>query len=166
MKRGEIYYIEKGYNEVGSEQRTGRPAIIVSNDKCNEHSAVVEVVYLTTQPKSDLPTHIDIRSTPKTSVALCEQISSVSKERVGQYVGQCSEYEMLMLEAALEISLGIESHGVVSEKEPKVQTKEVVKTVEVPVPTPTEDYIKVVAERDTYKALYDSLFDRMVGGRA
>ena len=111
MKRGEIYYIEKGYNEVGSEQRTGRPAIIVSNDKCNEHSAVVEVVYLTTQPKSDLPTHIDIRSTPKTSVALCEQISSVSKERIGQYVGQCSEYEMLMLEAALEISLGIESRG-------------------------------------------------------
>ena len=36
MKRGEIYYIESTYRETGSEQRGGRPAVIVSNDKNNE----------------------------------------------------------------------------------------------------------------------------------
>ena len=42
MKRGEIYYIESTYRETGSEQRGGRPAVIVSNDKNNENSEVVE----------------------------------------------------------------------------------------------------------------------------
>lgn len=58
MKRGEIYYIESTYRETGSEQRGGRPAVIVSNDKNNENSEVVEVVYMTTKPKNDLPTHV------------------------------------------------------------------------------------------------------------
>lgn len=62
MKRGEIYYIESTYRETGSEQRGGRPAVIVSNDKNNENSEVVEVVYMTTKPKNDLPTHVFIRS--------------------------------------------------------------------------------------------------------
>lgn len=52
MKRGEIYYIESTYRETGSEQRGGRPAVIVSNDKNNENSEVVEVVYMTTKPKT------------------------------------------------------------------------------------------------------------------
>ena len=52
MKRGEIYYIESTYRETGSEQRGGRPAVIVSNDKNNENSEVVEVVYMTTKPKN------------------------------------------------------------------------------------------------------------------
>ena len=43
MKRGEIYYIESTYRETGNEQRGGRPAVIVSNDKNNENSEVVEV---------------------------------------------------------------------------------------------------------------------------
>lgn len=50
MRRGEIYYIESTYRETGSEQRGGRPAVIVSNDKNNENSEVVEVVYMTTKP--------------------------------------------------------------------------------------------------------------------
>lgn len=52
MKRGEIYYIESTYRETGSEQRGSRPAVIVSNDKNNENSEVVEVVYMTTKPKT------------------------------------------------------------------------------------------------------------------
>lgn len=55
MKRGEIYYIESTYRETGSEQRGGRPAVIVSNDKNNENSEVVEVVYMTTKPKKRPP---------------------------------------------------------------------------------------------------------------
>jgi mRNA interferase MazF len=35
MKRGQIYYVRSNYREEGSEQRGGRPAVIVSNDKNN-----------------------------------------------------------------------------------------------------------------------------------
>ena len=66
--RGSIWYVESGYS-TGSEQLPGRPAIIVSNDVNNKHSSTVEMVYLTTAPKHDLPTHVTIRSTSRGSTA-------------------------------------------------------------------------------------------------
>ena len=84
IKRGEMFYISRGgasYN--GSEQHSDRPAVVVSNNKNNENSNVVEIVYMTTQPKTDLPTHVTIRSTGRISTVLCEQVYSVSTERNG-----------------------------------------------------------------------------------
>lgn len=104
--KGDIYYIEK-YQTYGSEQQSARPAIVVSNNKCNESSAVVEVVYLTTQPKTDLPTHVTIRSTGRTSTALCEQIASVSVDRIGNYIATVSDDEMINIDIALMVSLGL-----------------------------------------------------------
>ena len=55
IKRGEMFYISRGgVSYSGSEQHSDRPAVVVSNDKNNENSNVVEVVYMTTQPKTDL----------------------------------------------------------------------------------------------------------------
>ena len=107
IKRGDIWYIESGYS-VGSEQRAGRPAIVVSNDRNNEHSSTLEVVYLTTQPKHDLPTHVTIRSTNRERIALCEQITSVAVERFGDYCGRVTEQEMRRIETAMQISLALD----------------------------------------------------------
>lgn len=57
MKRGEIYFIKSNHKEVGTEQWADRPAVIVSNDEANKYSTAVEVCYMTTKPKQDLPTH-------------------------------------------------------------------------------------------------------------
>lgn len=57
VKRGEIYYISRGGYNTGSEQQADRPGVIVSNNKNNKNSQTLEVVYLTTQPKNELPTH-------------------------------------------------------------------------------------------------------------
>lgn len=164
MKRGEVYYIERVYNEEGSEQRAGRPAIIVSNDTCNEMSPTVEVVYLTTQSKNDLPTHVDIRSTTKSSIALCEQISTVSKDRIGDYMCMCTDYEMLMVDAALAISLGLTFDS------PSKKSKDnaPVPAVHTAPPQPAADVykmdlIKLTTERDTYKQLYEQLLGRLIG---
>lgn len=108
IKRGDIWYIESGYNTVGSEQRPGRPAIVVSNDRNNEYSSTLEVVYLTTQPKHDLPTHVTIRSINRESIALCEQITSVAVERFGDYCGRVTEQEMSRIETAMQISLALD----------------------------------------------------------
>lgn len=106
IRRGDILYVESGYS-TGSEQRPGRPAIVVSNDKNNEYSSTVEVVYLTTQPKRDLPTHVPIHSLNRESIAICEQITTVSKERIGTYRGSVTAAEMEAIESALRVSLGI-----------------------------------------------------------
>lgn len=43
IKRGEMFYISRGgVSYSGSEQHSDRPAVVVSNDKNNENSNVVE----------------------------------------------------------------------------------------------------------------------------
>lgn len=106
MKRGDIYYIQHR-NTTGAEIQSGRPAIIVSNEALNATSTVLEVVFLTTQPKKELPTHVTIRSTGVESTALCEQVNSVSLSLVGKYCGTCTIGEMKAIDAALLVSLGI-----------------------------------------------------------
>lgn len=104
--RGQIYYVyPKDYT--GSERGGGRPAIIVSNDVGNEYSQVVEVVFLTTREKKPLPTHVAINSAKYPSTALCEQIDSVDKERIGGYINEISQAEMKNIERALLVSLDI-----------------------------------------------------------
>lgn len=107
--RGQIYYVHP-QEVVGSEQEGGRPAVIVSNNVCNEHSRVVEVVFLTTKEKPPLPTHVEICSTNRISTALCEQIESIDKSRIGKYINQVSESEMLRLEKAMMLSLQISTN--------------------------------------------------------
>ena len=87
IRRGDIFYVGGGY-ATGSEQHAGRPAIVVSNDKNNEHSSTVEMVYLTTRPKRDMPTHVQISSLSRASIAICEQITTVAIERIGNYHGR------------------------------------------------------------------------------
>ena len=106
--RGDIFYIKKTGSVTGSEQDPGRPAVIVSNDQGNEHAPVVEIVYLTTQQKNPLPTHCQIICKVK-STALCEQIYTVSKERLGDYVKTCTEDEMEAIDQCLMISLGLKA---------------------------------------------------------
>lgn len=106
MKRGEIYYIS--YRETtGAEISNARPGVIVSNNALNATSDVVEVVYLTTQPKKDLPTHAHIRATGVDSTALCEQVDTVSKLKVGAYCGTCSPEEMAAIDMGLLASLNL-----------------------------------------------------------
>lgn len=108
IRRGEVYYIDSGYMTTGSEQRAGRPAIVVSNDMNNEFSSTIQVVYLTTQPKTDLPTHVLISSIKRESIALCEQITAVAVERIGDYCGEVTDSEMAKIESAMLASLGIQ----------------------------------------------------------
>jgi len=183
MKRGEIYYITSNmWQEIGSEQRAGRPAVIVSNNNNNNNnSEVVEIVYMTTKPKTDLPTHVLTRSTPQTSTILCEQINSVSTQRVGEYIGKLSENEMQQLDVALAISLGLDLGAVQIMREPTEEELEKIRenlrnelrvTIEPTkaapdaqeiMPKPTDELIKVQTERDIYHELYRELLEHVKG---
>lgn len=108
IKRGDIFYVMPGYN-TGSEQRAGRPAVIVSNDDNNKHSSTVEVVYCTTRIKPELPTHTIITSTPYESTILGEQITTVATERLGSYIGRCADEEMKEIERCMAESLKLQT---------------------------------------------------------
>lgn len=173
MKRGEIYYIAPMFQK-GSEQKGGRPGIIVSNDKCNEHSDVLEVVYLTTKEKADLPTHVTIRSSERESTALCEQITPVAKERIGDYKGKLSETEMLNVEIAMLIGLGINMPKQKVVEKPVEKIVEVIKEVPIPVEQDggaekselKESLATMTAKCEMLQTMYDSLLSRILGASA
>ena len=104
--RGDIVYIQQRAGAKGCEQRGNRPAVIVSNDMNNKHSNVVEIVYLTTAHKNNLPTHATVMC-EKLSTALCESVYSVAKERIIEYLGSCTNREMNDIDKCLKISLGL-----------------------------------------------------------
>ena len=112
IKRGDIYYINSANTQpCGSEQGSNRPGLIVSNNKCNTYSPVLEVVYLTSKIKRhQLPTHVRIMALYE-STALCEQVHSVAKERLGNYVGHISAAEQQQIDKALRVSIGLEEKG-------------------------------------------------------
>ncbi len=159
IKRGDIFYVYKFPDQVGSEQSAGRPAIIVSNDLCNKNSDAVEIVFCTTQPKPDLPTHVRILSTRKDSTALCEQITSVDKSRIGDFIGSCNTQEMEAIDVALLISVGLNFDKPKKNDTPPapaVQTNNVVNA------TPSAELMKMEAQRDTYKQMYEDLLQRLM----
>lgn len=186
IKRGEIFYISRGEASYsGSEQHSDRPAVIVSNNKNNENSNVVEIVYMTTQPKTDLPTHVTVRSTGRPSTVLCEQVYSVSTERIGTYIGECTDKEMENIDIALMISLQLDSSMKTSKKynetiknqqeeielyrnkiqamEQELKEKANVKPENT---ASSEETIRLQTERDTYKTMYEQLLNRLVNGGA
>lgn len=146
-KKGDIFYVAKNPNSspVGSEQYADRPAIIVSNDTGNLFSPTVEVVYLTSQPKTELPTHVSVLCKVP-STALCESVYTVSKERLQTYIRSITDEEMKAIDDALLLSLGIsQKNNVISM--PAVENTEI---------------IKLQTERDLYKNMYESLLKQMI----
>lgn len=104
--RGDIFYIEDNYRTEGSEQRPGRPALVVSNDTGNYHSDIVSIVWLTTAEKKPLPTHCKVLSRTL-STAICEQVVTISQNRLGEYIRTASEAEMKEVDRCLMIALGL-----------------------------------------------------------
>ena len=113
IRRGDIYYVRGYLDAVGSEQKANgksRPAIVISNNIGNKYSKIKQVVYITTKNKNEIPTHVVINSAKYTSIAICEQIFSVSDERIEKYVGHCTEEEMKKIDKALMISIGLDEN--------------------------------------------------------
>ena len=112
--RGQIYHVIDNPETpaVGSEIWANRPAIIVSNDTNNENSDCVEVVYCSLSFKQRvIPTHVKLQCNGKPAVAKCEQIHSVDKSRLTEFLGQITTDEQRDIDAALCISLQIVPNG-------------------------------------------------------
>lgn len=159
IRRGEVYYINRTDDEIGSEQYSGRPAIIVSNNQNNTSSGTVEVVYLTTQPKKDLPTHVFISATlgiPRDSIALCEQITTVSVARLGNFICVLPRFVMSDINKAMMVSLGIptEECGEEIEEEIEIEVAEEY--------TERERELIYKVKGMIYKDLYHNLLDKII----
>lgn len=181
FRRGEIYYI-KSFPTCGHEQRSGRPAVIVSSDEINAHSEVVEVVFLTLKDKPDFPTHVFIDRGPCiNSTILCEQITSVAVDRVGDYMCRVPEHVEEALDEALKESLHLSSKpskldeenisrrheayvGVLKELDNVKLENKALKHELDSCHKVLEDLNLAKNKADMYERMYNDLLSRIIGG--
>lgn len=110
VKRGDIFYADLN-PVVGSEQGGIRPVLVVQNNVGNKYSPTVVVLPLSTAKKHYLPTHIHIRGSktlPKDSVILAEQIRTVDRNRLRDYIGSLDAEMMNEINKAMKISIGVD----------------------------------------------------------
>jgi mRNA interferase MazF len=105
-RRGDIYWVALD-PVVGTEISKTRPAVIVSNDSCNTYGARVVVLPITSNVSSLYPGETLIEVDGKPSRALGDQIRSIDKARLRSRLGRLSQDELLAVEAAIRITLGL-----------------------------------------------------------
>lgn len=111
VKRGDIYYARLN-PVVGSEQGDCRPVLIVQNDIGNDHSPTVIVTPLTRNlRKNPLPTHVLLPKScglDKDSLVLTEQIRTIDRSRLSNYIGHIDKHTQHDVDMALEVCIGLE----------------------------------------------------------
>lgn len=112
IRRGDIYYADLN-PVIGSEQGGTRPVLIISNDIGNKHSPTVIIAAITSRvhTKAKLPTHTaikDFEGLNKDSIILLEQIRTIDKKRLREYIGMLDSQQILTADKALLISLGLD----------------------------------------------------------
>jgi mRNA interferase MazF len=106
MKRGEVWWISFEPSS-GGEIRKKRPAVIVSNDAANRFLHRVQVVALTSRTKRLFPSEAYVSLRGKRQKAMADQLTTVSKNRLSNRIGQLSRPDIQQVEQAILVQLGI-----------------------------------------------------------
>jgi mRNA interferase MazF len=108
--RGEIWYAEldpvRGHEQAGT-----RPCLIISVNRFNRGRAELVIVAPCTTRARGLASHVDV-SPPEGGLTVrsyikCEDLRSISKERLRQRVGSVSVLTMAQVEVRLRDLLGL-----------------------------------------------------------
>jgi mRNA interferase MazF len=106
--RGELWLLDFG-EPVGHEQSGRRPVVIVSADPLNDSRAGVVIVVPLTTTHRGLPSHIEIdkrgSGLDELSYAKCEDVKSVSEQRLIAQLGAVEEQVMFQIARALRFLL-------------------------------------------------------------
>lgn len=109
IARGQVYFALLD-PVLGSEQGGRRPVVVVSNNIGNRHGSTVIVVPVTTGAKTQLPTHVALGGAAgltERSLALCEQVRTIDKRRLGRCIGRMGAQSMALIDSALETAMAL-----------------------------------------------------------
>ena len=107
FKRGHIYRVNLEPTQ-GSEQRgSARPCVILSINPLNNKLRQFGVVPLSTSAKVLPPMVVAVPSAGSDSVALCHQVRTIDKSRIGQTVGELSPVDLTAIEQGVRQVLGL-----------------------------------------------------------
>lgn len=111
IRRGDIYHANLN-PVIGSEQGGFRPVLIIQNKRGNRYSPTVIVAAMSkkTAEKADLPTHCKVKEyagLKEESLVLLEQIRTIDKRRLIDYVGRLGKKDMEQVDRCLAVSLAL-----------------------------------------------------------
>jgi len=106
MKRGEVWWVDFE-PAVGSEVKKIRPAVIVSNDASNAAMHRVQVVPVTSNTARLYVFEAPVAVKGAAGKAMADQVMTADKQRLKKRIGKVSASEMLGIEQALRIQLGL-----------------------------------------------------------
>lgn len=86
--------------------------MVVQNNVGNKHSPTVVVVPISAADKKNLPVHFEIKekNLPRKSTVLAEQIRTVDRRRLREYVGSLDNEIMREIDEILKISIGVDKN--------------------------------------------------------
>lgn len=105
-KRSEVYWVSFD-PAVGGEIQKTRPAVVLSNNAANEFLNRVIVVPITSNVQRLYPGEARIRLNGEERKAMADQMTTASKERLKNKMGQLSSDDMQQVELAVLLQLGI-----------------------------------------------------------
>ena len=107
--RGEIWLVDFG-DPIGTEQTGRRPAVVISADRLNQSRAGVVIVVPCTTRRRGLPSHVELdphsSDLDELTYAKCEDIKSISEQRLIAKLGNADEEALFEMAKALSFLLG------------------------------------------------------------
>lgn len=105
IRRGEVRFVSLD-PVVGSETGKTRPAVVIQNDLANASSPTVTVLPITSRAARVYPFQVRLSAgeggLERAGKVLCEQVRTVSRERIGRRVGELSPDRLREIRLALD----------------------------------------------------------------
>ncbi len=108
ISRGELWWVDWSPGR-GSEQEGRRPALVIQTDAANHNPHYPNTIVVTVSTKGrDVPFHVPLKVSEtsglsRPSFAKCEQILTISKERLESRLGRVTPEELAQVTAGLRL---------------------------------------------------------------
>ncbi len=107
IERGDVYWVNFEPS-LGGEIKKTRPAIVLSNNAANMYLNRVHVVPITSNTERLYPGEAFVGLNTEKRKAMADQLTIVSKQRLGRKVGSLSKEDIDRVEVAVLLQLGID----------------------------------------------------------